>query len=61
MRGVPGFDYLKRLWGNAVIAARSIEAFVKCVCAYFDDMEAGRKEAPNLECEIAAALRFCGP
>jgi hypothetical protein len=55
MKGIQGFDYLKRLWGNAVIAARSIEAFVKCVCAYFDDMEAGLKDAPNLEREIAAA------
>ncbi len=50
-----GFAYLKRLWGNAVIASRSIEAFVKCVCAYFDDMEAGLKDAPNLSREVSAA------
>ncbi len=43
-----GFDYLKRLWHNASIATRSIEAFVKCVCAYFDDMEAGLAGAPSL-------------
>lgn len=52
---IPGFDYLKRLWDNAVIAARSIEAFVKCVCAYFDDMEAGLKDAPTLESAITDA------
>lgn len=45
---------LKRLWSNAVTAGKAIGSFVRVVCAYFDDMEAGREEAPGMEAAIAS-------
>ncbi len=55
VNALAGFDYLKRLWSNALMASRSVEAFTRCVCAYFDDMEAGDQDAPNLRLAVAGA------
>lgn len=52
------FAWRFRLWSNAVVAARAIGAFVNCLCAYFDDMEAGNFEAPRLGVACEAAVRI---
>ncbi len=44
-----------RLWRNGLVAARSVLAFVKCVSAYFDDLEARDEKAPRLRAALAGA------
>ncbi len=55
----PGFEFelewRKRLWGNAATATRAFYELTKCICAYFDDMEAGNVDAPALKAAVAAA------
>lgn len=46
---------LKRLWSNAVVAALAVRAFVRCIAAYFDDMEALQEKPVALLREIARA------
>jgi hypothetical protein len=46
---------LERLWSNADVAATAILAFVRCIAAYFDDMEARRQEPSQLRKAVADA------
>jgi hypothetical protein len=46
---------LERLWANAAVAATAILAFVRCIAAYFNDMEARRQEPLQLRREVAHA------
>lgn len=54
---LPKEEYIKleRVWNCAKTAITSIRAFVYCVCAYFDDMEAGDREALSLRKMISIA------
>lgn len=49
------FSQAESLWKNACIASKAVLCFVKCVCAYFDDMEQGLCEGAKLNEEISAA------
>lgn len=47
---------LSRAWGNAVKVATALQAFAKCIVAYFEDMEAGRDVPERLETASAEAV-----
>ncbi len=48
-----------RLWENAVIASSTVRAFVRCLCGYFDDMEAELADCPRLtNAQIEAKRTF---
>ena len=55
----PGYEqeyiWREKLWLNAVIAARAIREFVRCVCAYFEDMKNGDPDCVSLHRAIEAA------
>lgn len=53
------FEMAERAWNNAYVAANAVKAFCDAVCAYFDDMEAGRADHPNLTQAIASAKSIC--
>jgi len=46
---LPETEYKRRfrLWNNLLVASRSLLAFCRMVCAYFDDMESGAADAPR--------------
>ena len=44
-----------QLWDNARRVTRSIRELCRCICAYFDDMEAGDAEARSMKAAIATA------
>lgn len=54
---LPEEEYLmaEKLWRNAITASGSVKAFIDCVCAYFDDMEANLADCPSLKKSISAA------
>jgi hypothetical protein len=43
------FNQAHKEWRTAVEVAQLYRAFCQCVCAYFDDMENGRAQAPSLQ------------
>ena len=42
----------RALWNNAPIITRSVRELVKCVCAYFDDMEADKAHPDKLTRQV---------
>ena len=44
-----------RAWRNLVTVSAATREYVRCACAYFDDMDANDANAPRLEAAIAAA------
>ncbi len=52
---LPEAEYrrLSYLWGNAVIAGKTLYSLTKVFCAYFDDMEDMREGAPSMEAAAA--------
>lgn len=57
----PGYEaeyvWRKKLWHNAAAASRAIRAYVRCVCAYFDDMEKGDPIGSGLRSAVENALK----
>ena len=49
------YIWREKLWKNAVIASHAIRAFVRCLCAYFDDMKKGDEHAGSLRAEVESA------
>ena len=47
---------LSRAWENATKVARALQAFMKCIVAYFEEMEAGRDTPERLEAASAEAV-----
>ena len=47
---------LSRAWENATKVARALQAFMKCIVAYFEEMEAGRDVPGRLEAASAEAV-----
>ena len=47
---------LSRAWRNAVKVAKALQAFTKCIVAYFEEMEAGRDVPERLEAASAEAV-----
>ena len=52
------YDRQRRAFETAVKAAKSLQAYTKCVVAYFEDMAAGRDEPTTLRRESEAAVRL---
>ena len=53
--GLPPENYRHRLWENAAVITRAVRELVRCICAYFDDMEQNEAEAPRLKAQLAAS------
>ena len=55
---LPSDEYtrLSRAWENATKVARALQAFTKCIVAYFEEMEAGRDIPERLEAASAEAV-----
>ena len=53
---LPADDYRHRLWENAVIVTRAVRELIRCIIAYFDDMEGGNPDFPHLKTQVAASL-----
>ena len=52
----PSGDHRWRLWNNAPVITRAVRELVRCIAAYFDDME--REEGGNrLKAQVAASLK----
>ncbi|MDI1248733.1 MAG: hypothetical protein PSV13_07610 [Lacunisphaera sp.] len=51
----PEFQLAKTAWRNAAQVTRAIYHWCRGVCAYFNDMEAGRPDHPTLDQAIVAA------
>ena len=49
------YAWRERVWHNACVASKAIRAFCRCIAAYFDDMEAGDREARRLTAATAEA------
>lgn len=54
--GLPADDYRLRLWENATVITRSIRELIRCIAAYFDDMEDECPNHPRLTAQTAASL-----
>jgi hypothetical protein len=50
------FDIAERGWRNATVASRAVRAWCRCVCAYFEDMEAGAAGHARLDRAVTAAF-----
>jgi hypothetical protein len=50
------FARLSRAWENATKVARALQAFAKCIVAYFEEMEAERDTPERLEAASAEAV-----
>ena len=53
---VPASDFRHRLWNNAPVVTRAVREMMRCFAAYFDDMEAGLEDHPNLKQQINASM-----
>ena len=53
---LPADDYRNRLWGNAVIVTRAVRELIRCIIAYFDDMEGKNPDFPHLKTQVTASL-----
>ena len=53
---LPEEDYRLRLWQNAVVITRCVREMIRCIAAYFEDMEQGSKDCPLLRAQVAASL-----
>ena len=53
---LPADDFRHRLWKNAATVTRAVRELVRCIAAYFDDMEQGKADAPRLKAQVAASL-----
>ena len=53
---LPEDDYRLRLWQNAVVITRCVREMVRCIAAYFEDMENNAPEALTLKKQVAASL-----
>ena len=53
---LPADDYRLRLWNNAVVITRCVRELVRCMAAYFEDMESGSSECTLLKKQVAASL-----
>lgn len=51
----PEYIWREKLWLNALIAARAIREFVRCVCAYFEDMKQNDPAGKSLHSAVASA------
>ncbi|HRU05956.1 MAG TPA: hypothetical protein P5137_09300 [Candidatus Brocadiia bacterium] len=54
------YDKVAELWRNGVAAAELTRGLCRCVCAYFDDMEANREDRPALTEAMAQARKVFG-
>ena len=54
---LPADDYRHRLWKNAVIVTRAVRELVRCIAAYFDDIEQKDADFPNLKVQVSASLK----
>ena len=54
---VPASDFRHRLWNNAPVVTRAVREMMRCFAAYFDDMEAGLEDHPNLKRQINASMQ----
>ena len=54
---LPPEDYRHRLWENAVVVTRAVRELVRCIIAYFDDMEQENADFPHLKEQVAASLK----
>ena len=52
----PSDDHRWRLWNNAVVVTRAVRELVRCIGAYFDDMESETAGCPHLKAQVAASL-----
>lgn len=52
----PSDDHRWRLWQNAVVVTRAVRELVRCISAYFDDMESEKTGCPHLKAQVAASL-----
>ena len=55
--GLPAEDWRHRLWKNAVVVTRAVRELVRCIAAYFDDMEEAQEDFPRLKAQVAASLQ----
>ena len=53
---LPRDDYRLRLWNNAVVITRCVRELVRCMSAYFEDMESGKSECAALKNQVALSL-----
>ena len=53
--GLPAGDWRHRLWKNAVVITRAVRELVRCIAAYFDDMEEAQADFPRLKAQVAAS------
>ncbi len=53
---LPPEDYRWRLWRNAVVITRAVRELIRCIIAYFDDMEWEKGDCPHLKAQVAASL-----
>ena len=61
LRGrLPQTEYPRvvRAWENAVRVARALQAYTRCVVAYFEDMKAGRDVPAGLEAASSEAVKL---
>ena len=53
---LPADDHRHRLWKNAVIVTRAVRELIRCIAAYFDDMEQEEADSPRLNAQVGASL-----
>ena len=53
---LPEDDYRLRLWRNATVITRCVREMVRCVSAYFEDLEQNNVEGSALKNQVAASL-----
>lgn len=54
---LPKDDYRHRLWGNAVAVTRAVRELIRCIIAYFDDMEQGKADFPQLKAQVGESMK----
>jgi len=52
----PSGDHRWKLWENAVMITRAVRELIRCIIAYFDDMEREKADHPHLKAQIASSL-----
>ena len=50
------YEWRKKLWSNAVQVTRGLREFIRCIIAYFDDMEKGDPDCTGLK-KVGAEAR----
>ena len=54
---LPANDFRHRLWENAAVVTRAVRELVRCIIAYFDDMEWEKPDFPHLKAQVMASLQ----